>query len=147
MSRANALPLPRRVVIAFVVIAGVGLMVNYPRAVADLLRLADANASQSYDDREIAGGNSVIPDGWILYASRALIPVDAEYEVVLGEPSEGWSELTAAHAAGYLRYFLMPRRQSPGADWVVCINCDRREVEGSAVWEGEDGLSVLRRSA
>ena len=125
--------------------AAVATLVRYPAAIFDLNDLARRNAAQSYTDREIAGGNSVIPSQQLMYEARARIPEDETYEVVVGEPLEGWSDLTSDHAAGFARYFLFPRRSAPGAPWLLCLNCGL-DGTGEVVWRDEEvGVSIVRR--
>lgn len=138
---------PQLAVLACAGLAAVAALIHYPAALSELSDIVRDNSTQSYADREIAGGNAVIPDQALAYAARAIIPETESYEVVLGEPSEDWSELTAQHAPGWLRYFLMPRRQVVGASWVVCLRCDRAALGAEAVWEGDAGLAILRRAA
>ncbi len=47
----------------------------------------------------------------------------------------------------YMRYFLLPRRTSADARWIVCFACDRSAYpDAQPVWEDpEDGLAILRR--
>jgi hypothetical protein len=136
---------PRLAVLLCVGVATVGTLVRYPQAISDLTNTARTNAAQSFADREIAGGNSVIPDQQLLYQARARIPRGAAYEVVVGDPVEGWSDLTRDHAGGFARYFLMPRRPSVGAPWVLCLNCGFQQDVGETVWAGEDAVSIIKR--
>ena len=48
-----------------------------------------------------------------------------------------------------MRYFLLPRRTSPDAPWILCFACDRSAYPGAApVWEdAEEGLAILSRPA
>jgi hypothetical protein len=139
---------PARVaVLACVGIAVVASAYRYPATFSELNRTARANASQSFTDREIAGGNAVLPDQELMYQARARIPESDAYEVAVGEPVEGWSDLTVDHASGYATYFLLPRRPSAGAPWVICLTCDRGRYPGSVVWErSEEAVSIIRRS-
>ena len=66
-----------------------------------------------------------------------------------GRRAAGELEL-ARHPAtleNYMRYFLLPRRTSPDAPWILCFACDRNAFPGAApVWEdAEAGLAILRR--
>jgi len=84
----------------------------------------------------------------LLVEARGLIPPDESFAVAVGPPQPGWTELTANGADLFLRSFLLPRRLDPEARWIVCVGCDRNDYPGAdAVWEGEDGLSVLRRES
>lgn len=137
---------PRTVVLACVLIAAAAALVRYPDAISELTRTARDNASQSFADREIAGGNAVIPNQELMYQARARIPEDSRFEVAVGEPAESWSDLTEDHAAGYATYFLLPRRPGSNAPWVICLNCDRARYRGETVWSDGEGLSIVRRS-
>jgi len=97
-------------------------------------------------DRKVGGGNSVIPDQDVLFEALGRIPADETFAVAVGEPQQGWTDLTATYAETFLRYFLLPRRVDPEARWIICFACDRQAIPGArAVWEGEDGIAILRR--
>jgi hypothetical protein len=57
------------------------------------------------------------------------MPEDATYRIVLGSR---WNNLDGTVAADFLRYFLLPRRDtdSISAPWVFCYACDRSELDG-----------------
>jgi len=97
-------------VVACVCAVVVFSVVYLVRAVDRLGDAADANAAANYDDREFAGGNSLVVDKRALYQARALIPDDGLYRVVAGPRVEGATELTEPYIDQYARYFLMPRR-------------------------------------
>jgi hypothetical protein len=121
-------------------VAGVG----YVRALSELDDKASTNSSLSFDDREIAGGNSIVVDQRAAYQARALIPVTDSYRVVVGQGLRGATELTEDHIAGWLRYFLMPRRPQDDARWVICYGCDPATLgnryEGR--WRDDNGISI-----
>jgi len=121
-------------------------LVYLVRAVDGLSETADTNAAANYDDREFAGGNSLVVDKRALYQARALIPEDGLYRVVAGPGVEGATELTEPYIDQYARYFLMPRRPSTDADWILCYGCDPAGLERRAevVWDGGGGISILR---
>ncbi len=123
------------------------LAVRYPEALREAGGRADANAALGYADREIGGGNSVVVEQQMMYEARARIPPDGTFDVVVGEPREEWSELTAVGITPFAVSFLMPRRREPGAGWVLCYGCDRTAFPGFvAEWEGEGDLALLRRA-
>ena len=98
-------------------------------------------------DRTLGGGNSVLPDQALMLEARATIPAGEGFRVVVGEPQTGWTDLTATYAETFARYFLLPRRPSPDAPWVLCYACDPARHPGfETVWTGSDGISLLRRS-
>ena len=97
-------------VVACVCAVVVFSVVYLVRAVDRLGEAADTNAAANYDDREFAGGNSLVVDKGALYQARALIPEDGLYRVVAGPRVEGATELTEPYIDQYARYFLMPRR-------------------------------------
>jgi hypothetical protein len=117
---------------------------RYGKALSQLGDTASSNSSLSFDDREIAGGNSVVVDQLAAYQARALIPVTDPYRVVVGPALRGATELTDANIGGWLRYFLMPRRPAEDARWVICYGCDsstlgnRYEVR----WRDDKGISI-----
>jgi hypothetical protein len=137
----------RRLVVAFcVAVTIVALAVRYPDAVRDANETAEANAALDLVDRELGAGNSVFPDQRLLVEARSLIPANESFAVAAGDPQPGWTELTAGSAEPFLRYFLLPRRLDPDARWIVCVGCDRSAYSGAqTIWEGDNGLSILRR--
>jgi hypothetical protein len=137
-----------RLVVAFSVAVTVGaVVVLYPQAFSDANDTARANAALDHLDREIGGGNSVLPDPAIAVEARGRIPADGTFAVDVGEPRESWSELATPDAiATFLRSFLLPRREGADAPWVLCFACDPGAHPGTeTVWEDEEGLSILRR--
>lgn len=137
----------RRLVVAFcIAVTLVALLVRYPDAFHDANETARANAALDLVDRELGAGNSVFPDQRVLVEARGLIPPGESFAVSVGPPRPGWTELTATSGELFLRYFLLPRRLDSAAEWIVCLACERSAYPGAdAVWEGEDGLSILRR--
>ena len=123
------------------------LAVRYPEAFHDVNETARANAALDQVDRDLGAGNSVFPDQRLLVEARGLIPPDESFAVAAGNPQPGWTELTAGSSEPFLRYFLLPRRLDPDARWIICVGCDRSAYSGAdSVWEGADGLSILRRA-
>jgi len=136
-------------VVAFcVAVTLVALVVRYPDAFADANETARANAALDLVDRDVGAGNSVFADQQLLVQARGLIPRDESFAVAAGDPQPGWTDLTAGSAEPFVRYYLLPRRLDPNARWIVCLGCDRGAYPGAeAVWEGEDGISILRRAS
>jgi hypothetical protein len=136
-------------VVAFcVAVTLVALVVRYPDAFADANETARTNAALDLVDRNVGAGNSVFPDQQLLVQARGLSPQDESFAVAAGDPQPGWTDLTAGSAEPFLRYYLLPRRLDPNARWIVCLGCDRGAYPGAeAVWEGEDGISILRRAS
>ena len=141
--------LARLVVCFCVAVTLVALAWLYPQALDDANGSARANASLDYVDRALGGGNSVLPEQAIAIEARGRIPPGDAFTVVVGEPQEGWSELATQDAIGsYMQYFLLPRRSSDSAPWILCFACDRAAFPGADVeWEDDSGLSILRRPA
>jgi hypothetical protein len=117
----------------------------FVRAVDRLGETANANAALNYDDREFAGGNSLVVDKRALYEARARIPANGSYRVVTGPGVEGATELTEPYIDQFARSFLMPRRPSPDADWILCYGCDPASLDRPAdvVWDNGAGISIL----
>ncbi len=137
----------RLAVLACVAVLVAALVQHYPSALREAGDEAERNAALSYEDREFAGGNSVVADQGGLYEARARIPPDGTYVVSVGEPVDGWTELTAPFVPWFARYFLLPRRPAADAPWVLCYACDTARHPGfESVWSGSDGISLLRRS-
>jgi hypothetical protein len=133
-------------VVACVAVAIALGLVYFVRTVDRLGDTADTNAAANFDDREFAGGNSLVVDKRALYEARALIPEDGSYRLVPGPRVEGATELTEPYIDQYARYFLMPRRPDPGAEWIICYGCDPAGLERPAtvVWENGSGISILQ---
>lgn len=117
----------------------------FVRTVHRLGQDAETHAAENFDDREFAGGNSLVGDKRALYEARALIPEDGSYRLVPGPRVEGATDLTEQYIDQYARYFLMPRRPDPNAEWIICYGCDLAELERPAtvVWDGGGGISIL----
>jgi hypothetical protein len=119
-------------------------LVYLVRALDQLDEAADANATANYDDREFAGGNSLVVDKRALYEARSLIPE----RVIPGPNVAGATELTEPYIDQFARSFLMPRRPDPTAEWILCYGCERSalEVTAEVVWDNEAGISILKVS-
>jgi hypothetical protein len=120
--------------------------VYYVKALDQLGDTASSNSSLAYDDREIAGGNSIIVDQTAAYEARGLIPVTSSYRLVVGDRLREKTELTTTFAEGWFRYFLMPRRARPDALWVICYGCDTKSLDGAFElrWKDQKGISIGR---
>jgi hypothetical protein len=131
-----------------IVVTVVAVVVLYPQAFSDANRTARANAALDLLDRELGGGNSVLPDQAIAIEARGRIPPDGAFLVDVGEPPAGWPELATPDAiTTFLRSFLLPRREDADAPWVLCFACDPAAYgDAQTVWEDEEGLSILRRA-
>ena len=140
----------RRLVVVFCVVTTlVAIVVHFPEAFADANRTARANAALDYLDREVGGGNSILPDQAMAIEARGWIPPSGSFRVDVGEPHETWTELATPDALEtYMRYFLLPRRPRGDAPWILCFGCDHGAYPGAqVVWEDDEGLSILRRPA
>ena len=137
----------RRVgVLACVAIVLAAVVQHYPEAMRVAADEARQKAALSVEDREFAGGNSVVADQSGLLEARLKIPEAGTYSVDVGPPAEGWTELTAPYIGWFARYFLLPRRQLDEAPWVLCYACDTAAHPGfETVWIGYDGISILER--
>jgi hypothetical protein len=141
---ALARRLGRVALVASVVVAtgfGIGY---YVKALSHLGDTAAANSRLSYADREIGGGNSIVVDQEAAYEARGLIPASAHYRVVTGGRLKNASSLTGSFVDGWYRSFLIPRRPSPTARWVICYGCDIGALGGSYVvrWQDDNGISI-----
>jgi hypothetical protein len=132
-------------VVLLVAVAVAAVVVKFPTVLRDVGDEASRKSSQSYADREIAGGNSVVADQAAVYAARGIIPEDETYRVIVNARFTGGSELTVPHVESYYQYFLMPRRQDASPQWIICYDCDLQEYPGSeVVWQGDEDISVVR---
>jgi hypothetical protein len=122
------------------------LVYEVPRTVDSLGDTAARNASLSFADRDVAGGNAVLADQQLAYQARSIIPSDASYWLVTGPKLTKQAALPISSLPGFLRYFLMPRRSVDGSSWIVCYGCltsqwgNRYEV----LWQDDYGISVGR---
>jgi hypothetical protein len=110
-------------VIGIVIVACVLAAAYYVNAIRDLDTKASDNSALDFQDRQIAGGSAVLISQDPLVLARALIPPNATYRVVAGphlSDTTGFEE----YVWEYFRYFLMPRRPSDDASWIICYGCD-----------------------
>ena len=133
-------------VVFLVAVTLVAAAIGYGRDVRNLGETASHNSALSYADREIAGGNSVLPDQSAAYEARARIRHDETYHVAFGPDYVGGSSLTRPYAESFYLGFLMPRRPANDADWVICHGCDLAEYgdRATVVWRGPEGVSIVK---
>ena len=120
----------------------------YPGAFGNAGETARANARLDAVDRELGGGNSVLPAQAIAVEARGRIPGEGTFTVAVGPTQPGWSSLAIpATLENYMRYFLLPRKTDPAAPWILCFACDPGAYPGAqVVWEDTDQrLSILKR--
>jgi hypothetical protein len=113
-------------------------LVFFAKAVDKLGADATVNAEANTDDRELAGGNSLGLVEEALTEARGLIPERAAYRLVVGPD--------AANIGQFARYFLMPRRPTSDARWVLCYGCDLSSLgdDLDVVWQDDAGIAVGR---
>jgi hypothetical protein len=106
---------------------------------------ADQNAAQGYLEREYADGGAVMHRE-VIEAARRVIPRDGTYRVVIGPNLTNEGRFTRLIVADFLKTFLLPRRQVPEADWVICYGCDRDRLGGplEVVADAGDGVVLGR---
>src|SRR5207248_1123514 len=116
----------------------------FPRALSHLDDAASTNGALSFADREIGGGNSVVVDQNAAYEARALIPTSATYRVVTGDRLRNASPLTGSFVDGWFRSFLIPRRTSAAARWIICYGCDVSLLGApyTVRWQDDNGISI-----
>ena len=133
------------VILCVAVALGFGL-VYLVRAVDRLGDDASRNSALNFDDREFAGGNSLVVDKRALYEARALIPKDGTYRVAAGPGVDGATELTEDYIDQYARSFLMPRRPTADAPWILCYGCELSELgdDAEVVWDNGAGISLVK---
>jgi len=138
---------PSRAIVVIAVVSTCALVgVHYVKAVSQLGDTASGNSALSFDDREIAGGNSIVVDQRAPYEARASIPPDSTYRVVVGKRLLDRTPLTEEFVTTWLTYFLMPRRPAPDAHWVICYGCDSSTLGDhyDPVWQDGEGISIGR---
>lgn len=128
-----------------VAVAVVFGQVYFVRTVDRLGDTAETNASMNFDDREFAGGNSLVVDKRALYEARARIPQNGTFRVIAGPGVEGATELTEPYIDQFARSFLMPRRPAADANWILCYGCEPAAIDRPAdvVWDSGSGISIL----
>jgi hypothetical protein len=133
------------VVLCLVIATAAGFW-RLPSALDHLGDKARANSSLHYDDREFAAGNGVVVDQVALYEARGLIPPHESYRIVTGPNLTSKTDLTERFIESYAVYFLMPRRPSNSARWVICYGCDRSAWGDrfELLWQDEFGIAVGR---
>jgi hypothetical protein len=133
-------------VVFLLVVTLVAAAIRYSQSIRDLQGTASRNSALSFSDREIAGGNSVLPDQTAAYEARGLIPEDETYHVAFGPEYAGGTALTRLYAESFYLYFLMPRRPSDDPSWLICYGCDLAEYGARArvEWRGPDDVSIAR---
>jgi hypothetical protein len=90
---------------------------------------------------------SLFRDRAVVEAASAVMPMNAEYRVVVGRDWQpGWTtRWSKTLEADFLRFFLLPRRQTTSARWVFCFDCDLGStVDFEILARGRDGLSFGR---
>lgn len=133
-------------VVGCVTVAIVFGAVYLVRAVDRLSSDASRNASLNFDDREFGGGNSLVVDKRALYEMSALVPERGSYRIVPGPNVKDATDLTEQYIDQYARYFLMPRRPSSEAPWILCYGCDPTALgeQAQVVWDNGGGILILR---
>jgi hypothetical protein len=129
-------------------VAAVAVLVELPRALDRLGDRADASSKFTDEDREMGAGLGVVADQRALREARALIPADGSYDIVTGPaPIRGSTELTRGFIEAFAASFLLPRRHSNSAHWVLCYGCDPDSTgkDVRVVWTNGAGVSLLWR--
>jgi hypothetical protein len=131
------------VVLGIVGALGVG-SVYFVKAIGRLDERADRNSALSFSDREIAGGNTVLVDQEAAYEALVLIGPTQAYRVITGDRLRNAKPLTASFVDGWFRYFLIPRRPSRDARWIICYGCDTSRLGGRYIvrWHDANGISI-----
>jgi hypothetical protein len=129
-----------------VVVAAAFAAVYFVEALSDFDHAANKNSALSFDDREVAGGHSIIINQEAAYEARVLIPRTATYRLRTGAGLRNATPLTANYVESWFRYFLMPRRPSNDANWIICYGCDTTELRPSynVRWRDSNGISIGR---
>jgi hypothetical protein len=130
-------------VVAVTVLTG---LVYWAMALSSFQQSTSENSALSFSDREVAGGNSIIVDQQAAYYARALIPRSETYRVITGDDLKNATPLTASFVDGWFRYFLMPRRTSGSASWIICYGCDTTALGAGydVRWRDDNRISIGR---
>jgi hypothetical protein len=135
-------------VVACAIIAWVAVIVELPHAIDRLGDRASGAASLTYEDREMGAALGVVADQRALREARALIPPNGRFYVATGPGTiAGATELTRPYIESFATSFLIPRRHSDSAPWVLCYGCDVEALGAGArvVWTNDNGISLVRR--
>ena len=131
-------------------VAAVVMLIGWGRALDRLGDRASRSRALTYEDREMGAALGVVADQRALREARALIPPDGSYDVAVGPaPIRGSTSLTRPFIESFAASFLIPRRHSNSASWVLCYGCDPAALGANArvVWTNGAGVSLVRRTA
>ncbi len=133
-------------VVFLVAVTAVAVLLRYVDVLRGFQADASTNASLSFSDREVAGGNELVADQTAAYAARAIIPEHDSYHVAVDPGYAGGGALTVDHVAAFYRYFLLPRRPAESAPWVICYGCDLEPYGPNAtvVWQSPENICIVR---
>jgi hypothetical protein len=116
-------------------------------------RVFDARADHyaRLSSADLAYGYQQSADLWpprdVLDHALTAMPERATFRIAFGpEWRRGRTRWTNELTAGFLRFFLFPRREGPTGEWVFCFACDESRLEGRLVvmFESADGLRFGR---
>jgi len=118
------------------------LLYEVPRTFDAFNRDADESSWRNRLDRLVEPGNIVGIDKQFQEHALSLVPKDATFTVVpppspeVAEKDYGMNAITQEGLALWLRYLLMPARETdPGsARYVLCYGCDTRPWDGVTTW-------------
>jgi hypothetical protein len=135
-------------VVACATVAWFAVLAELPDVIDRLGDRASRAASLTYEDREMGAALGVVADQRALREARALIPPNESFHVATGPGAiAGATELTRPYIESFATSFLIPRRPSNSAPWVLCYGCDVEALGPGArvVWSNDNGISLLRR--
>jgi hypothetical protein len=105
---------------------------------------ADVNASRSYLDRTYGDDGDVVGSRRVVEDAHLWMPEDATYRIVVGA-GDAEGEYDPVVAPDFLRYFLLPRRESASGPWVFCLGCDVSALGDRFQALSKDGSVVFGR--
>ena len=143
----------RRAAGVFVVgVAAAVFALRLPAAFDGFAERAALNAASTPEERVLVVADSLDLDNDFVLEALELLPEDARYAFLLpatpevAQTSYGMNEIAFVHAAGFMRYLLLPRRPVPpeAARWVLCYGCDTDPWDGRTawLWKNENGAAV-----
>jgi hypothetical protein len=105
---------------------------------------ADRNAARGYLDRTFADDGLVIEDRRVIEDARLWMPENATYRIVVGRrmPSVRFGDV----APDFLRYFLLPRRESTDSRYVICLDCEPSDLGGDVEVLSRGRATIFGRS-
>jgi hypothetical protein len=140
----------RLAALALVLVAAAMLLVRLPDASRELDGQAVHNAAGGDLGRMLATADTIDVDNDFVVGVQNDVPVNATYTVqlppdVATATARGIGALTMAALPGYIRFLLLPRRETAPAEaqYIICYACDVAKWDGTTTWVWEKEKAIL----